>query len=57
MRNLPGEHADRPRAFDVEGGNAADRGAGFTPAEFFRDAGTLIAGCLGLGLLMQMLLG
>jgi hypothetical protein len=29
----------------------------FTPAEFFRDAGTVIAVCLGLGLLMQLLLG
>ncbi len=29
----------------------------FTPAEFFKDAGTVIAVCLGLGLLMQLLLG
>ena len=29
----------------------------FTPAEFFKEAGTVIAVCLGLGLLMQLLLG
>ena len=29
----------------------------YTPGEFFRDAGTLIAVCLGLGLAMQVLLG
>jgi hypothetical protein len=29
----------------------------FTPVEFFKDAGTLIAVCLWLGLLMQLLLG
>ena len=29
----------------------------FTPAEFFKDAGAVIAVCLGLGLLMQLLLG
>jgi hypothetical protein len=29
----------------------------FTPAQFFKDAGTLIAVCLGLGFLMQILLG
>ena len=30
--------------------------AEFTPAEFFKEAGTVIAVCLGLGLLMQILL-
>jgi hypothetical protein len=29
----------------------------FTPAEFFKDAGTVIAVCLGLGLMMQLVLG
>jgi hypothetical protein len=28
-----------------------------TPAEFFKDAGMVIALCLGLGLLMQLVLG
>jgi hypothetical protein len=32
-------------------------GAQFTPADFFKDAGTIIAVCLALGLLMQILLG
>lgn len=29
----------------------------FTPEEFFKDAGVIIAFCLGLGLLMHVLLG
>jgi hypothetical protein len=29
----------------------------FTPAEFLKDAGIVIAVCLGLGLLMQLVLG
>jgi hypothetical protein len=35
---------------------AGDRDA-FTPSEFFKDAGTVIVVCLGLGLLMQLVLG
>jgi hypothetical protein len=36
---------------------ADNSGRQFTPADFLRDAGTIIAGCLALGLLMQVLLG
>jgi hypothetical protein len=36
---------------------AGDADTRFTPGEFFRDAGTVIAVCFGLGLLMQILLG
>lgn len=35
---------------------SADDIVRFSPAEFFRDAGTVIAVCLGLGLLLQLLL-
>jgi hypothetical protein len=35
---------------------AGDRNK-FTPGEFFKDAGMVIAVCLGLGLLMQLVLG
>ena len=35
----------------------ADNGGRFTPAEFFRDAGTVIVVCLALGLLARILLG
>jgi hypothetical protein len=35
----------------------ANSGVRFTPADFFRDAGTVIAVCLALGLLAQILLG
>jgi hypothetical protein len=36
---------------------ASASGARFTSAEFFTDAGTVIAVCLGLGLLMRLVLG
>lgn len=36
--------------------NEATMAGQFTPAAFFRDAGTFIAGCLALGLLLQLLL-
>jgi hypothetical protein len=48
-----------PRALhttDVGGGDA-DSHARFTPTDFFRDAGTMIAVCLVLGLLAQIVLG
>jgi hypothetical protein len=34
-----------------------DPGVRFTPGQFFKEAGTLIAICLGLGLLAQIVLG
>ena len=37
--------------------DSAESADEFTPAEFFKDAGRVIAVCLGLGLLMQLLLG
>ena len=46
-----------PRGFDDEAVTSHDSGARFTPGQFFREAGTLIAVCLSLGLLMRILLG
>jgi hypothetical protein len=45
------------RTPDIERTINTDPGTAFTPGEFFRDAGTLIAVCLGLGLLTRVLLG
>lgn len=45
------EAADRDAAR-----NEAAPASAFTPAAFFRDAGTVIAVCLALGVLMQLLL-
>jgi hypothetical protein len=57
VKNLHFEQNVQPvtRQNDV----ALDDGSGaqFTPADFFKEAGTIIAACLGLGLLMQVLLG
>ena len=50
------------RNIDIAGDLQRERAAmavdpgGFTPAEFIRDAGTVIVVCLGLALLMQILL-
>jgi hypothetical protein len=57
VKNLHIVHDAIPRAPDVARTSATDRGAGFTSTEFFKDAGTVIAVCLGLGLLMRILLG
>jgi hypothetical protein len=47
----------RPHALDNGHMMSRDSGAAFTPGRFFLEAGTLIAICLGLGLLMRVLLG
>jgi hypothetical protein len=44
------------RVLDDEAPADQDSAAHFTPGKFFKEAGTLIAVCLGLGLLMQILL-
>lgn len=46
-----------PRARSQADAFSGESGARPTPADFFKDAGTVIAVCLGLGLLMQILLG
>jgi len=45
-----------PRGLGDEATVPQDSGSGFTPGAFFKEAGTLIAVCLGLSLLMQILL-
>jgi len=57
VKNLHIVHDAMLRTPDIERTINADREAVFTPGEFFRDAGTLIAVCLGLGLLTRVLLG
>jgi hypothetical protein len=46
-----------PHASDNEDTVTSGLNAQFTPGQFFREAGTIIAVCLGLGLLFQLLLG
>jgi hypothetical protein len=46
-----------PGGVDDKAMTSPDPGARFTPRQFFREAGTLIAVCLSLGLLMRVLLG
>jgi|HubBroStandDraft_1064217.scaffolds.fasta_scaffold13705_4 hypothetical protein len=46
-----------PHALETEDTVAADLNTRFTPGQFFREAGMIIAVCLGLGLLFQLLLG
>jgi hypothetical protein len=47
----------RQRVFDADDADAHDTDRQFTPADFFKEAGAIIAVCLGLGVLMQILLG
>jgi hypothetical protein len=46
-----------PDAVDDEETFPSGSGARFTPGQFFREAGTIIAVCLGLGMLIQIVLG
>jgi hypothetical protein len=47
----------RQRVLDADDADAHDTDRQFTPADFFKEAGAIIAVCLGLGVLMQILLG
>ena len=49
--------AARPRASDEGSMTRRESGGTFTPGQFFREAGTLIAVCLAVGLLTRILLG
>ena len=42
--------------FDENDMSPRETGIRFTPGQFFREVGTLIAVCLGLGLLAQVML-
>ncbi|MGD0430151.1 MAG: hypothetical protein ABSA58_03580 [Acetobacteraceae bacterium] len=56
MRNADIAGHPSPRVLDDE--NPDDVPAvRFTPGQFFREAGVVIAVCLGLGLFVQILLG
>jgi hypothetical protein len=57
VRNIHIEAGMRQRALDVEDTVVENSSPRFTAGEFFKDAGGIIAICLGLGLLMQVLLG
>jgi hypothetical protein len=57
VRNASLPHDAAPHVFDQEDTVPSDPNARFTPGQFFREAGTIIAVCLGLGLLFQLLLG
>ena len=55
MKNLEIAQSATPRAFARD--NVAPRPETFTPGRFFQEAGTIIAACLVLGVLAQVLLG
>jgi len=57
VRNIEIERGITPRALADEDTIVPDSSQHFTAGEFFKDAGGLIAVCLGLGLLMGILLG
>ena len=57
MRNPDFARDARPHAFDDEDTVTHDEGERFTPGQFCKEAGTIIAVCLGLGLLVQIVLG
>lgn len=57
VRNIEIEGAMRRHALTDEDTIVANSSPCFTPEEFFKDAGVIIAFCLGLGLLMHVLLG
>jgi hypothetical protein len=47
----------RPHVLDDEDMFTHDEGERFTPGQFFKEAGSIVAVCLGLGLLVQIVLG
>lgn len=55
MKNLNFARDARPHALDDQ--VTGDGDARFTPGQFFKEAGTIIAVCLALGLIVQIVLG
>jgi hypothetical protein len=47
----------RSHTLDDEDMITLEEGERFTPGQFFKEAGTIVAVCLGLGLLVQIVLG
>lgn len=56
VKNASPARSDEPFLLDVERTAIQETHEQFTPGDFFREAGTVIAVCLALGLLMQFLL-
>ena len=57
VRNANAARSDEPRVFDQEQMAIQEADRQFTPGQFLLEAGTVIAVCLGLGLLAQVLFG
>jgi hypothetical protein len=56
VKNANIVRSDEPFLLEVERTAIQETDQQFTPGDFFREAGTVIAACLALGLLMQLLL-
>jgi hypothetical protein len=56
VKNASPARSDEPFLLEVERTATQEAHEQFTPGDFFREAGTVIAACLALGLLMQFLL-
>lgn len=56
VKNASPARSDEPFLLEVERTAIQETHEPFTPGDFFREAGTVIAVCLALGVLMQILL-
>lgn len=58
MKNANAVQVDQSRLAETRRASTEIQISGekFTPGDFFREAGAIIAVCLGLGVLMQLLL-
>ena len=56
VKNASPARSGEPFLLEVERTSTQETPEQFTPGDFFREAGTVIAVCLALGLLMQFLL-
>jgi hypothetical protein len=56
VKNASPARSDEPFLLKVERTATQEAHEQFTPGDFFREAGTVIAVCLVLGVLMQLLL-
>ena len=56
MKNASPARSDEPFLAEVERAANQNTDEQFTPGDFFKEAGTVVAVCLALGLLMQLVL-
>jgi hypothetical protein len=56
VKNANPAQSDEPFLLEVERTAVSETDEQFTPGDFFHEAGTVIAVCLALGVLMQLLL-